>query len=262
MRLATYLLILIMTVLTMPAYAKEYILGVGDIVSMNVYGHPDMQLEAVQVDEDGKIAVPMLGAVTVAGLTPSAAEKNIAKALEKGGFIIKPNINLMVQQYRSKQVSVLGQVTQPGKYSLESNSRITDLLALAGGINALGSDTVILIHKQDGQLKQTKIDTIQLFKENKFNLDYPVSNGDILYVPRAPVFYIYGEVQHPGAYRLEEHTNIMQAIAQGGGITVRGTQRGVEIHRENKDGKTVTIRATPNEPVQSNDVIYVKESLF
>lgn len=231
-------------------------------MSMSVYGHPDMQLEAVQVDEDGKIAVPMVGAISVAGLTTSDAQKKIARALEKGGFIIKPNINLMVQQYRSKQVSVLGQVMQPGKYVLESNSDLTDLLALAGGINPNGSDTVILIHKQDGQLKKTIIDTIDLFKEGKFNLDYPVADGDIIYVPRAEVFYIYGEVQHPGAYRLEKHMNIMQAIALGGGITLRGTEKGAQIRREDKDGQTATLPATPDAQVQANDVIYVKESLF
>ena len=262
MRLITYFLIFFLSLLTTPSYAKEYLLGVGDIVSMSVYGHPDLQINALQIDENGKIAVPLVGEVAVAGLTASDASKRIASALEKGGFIIKPNVNLLVSQYFSNQVSVLGLVNQPGKYALESNSNVTDLLALAGGINALGSDTVILLHKQDGQLKQTKIDTVALFTENKTNLDYPVVDGDIIYVPRAEVFYIYGEVQHPGAYRLEKNMHTMQAIALGGGITLRGTEKGAQILRPDNAGNVIAIPAPPGELIHANDVIYVKESLF
>ena len=262
MRLATYLLIFIMTVLAAPTYAKEYLLGFGDIVSLSVYGHPDLQIDALQVDEDGKIAVPLVGDIAVAGLTANDAGKRVANALAKGGFIIRPNVNLLVRQYFSNQVSVLGQVNQAGKYALESNSRVTDLLALAGGINALGSDTIILLHKQDGQLKQTKIDTLALFKEDKLDLDYPVADGDIIYVPRAEVFYIYGEVQHPGAYRLEKNMNTMQAIALGGGVTLRGTEKGAQIRRQDTDGKITIIPASPSAQMLSGDVVYIKESLF
>ena len=262
MRLATYLLIFVMALLAGPTYAKEYFLGIGDIVSLSVYGHPDLQIDALQVDEDGKIAVPLVGDIAVAGLTANDAGKRIANALEKGSFIIRPNVNLLVRQYFSNQVSVLGQVNQAGKYALESNSRVTDLLALAGGINVLGSDTIILLHKQDGQLKQTKIDTLALFKEDKLDLDYPVTDGDIIYVPRAEVFYIYGEVQHPGAYRLEKNMNIMQAISLGGGITPRGTEKNVQIRRSNNAGKIGILPAASGEQIQANDVVYVKESLF
>jgi polysaccharide export outer membrane protein len=76
------------------------------------------------------------------------------------------------------------------------------------------------------------------------------------------VFYIYGEVQKPGAYRLEKSMNIMQAISLGGGVTPRGTERGVQIRREDGNGKPVTIPADPMATIQPDDVIYVKESLF
>ncbi|MDR3390221.1 MAG: polysaccharide export protein EpsE [Sulfuriferula sp.] len=262
MRKILYLLIIMLAAFTLPAHAGSYLLGTGDVVRISVYDHPDLQVDAVQVDEDGKIAVPLIGAIPVAGLTASAAQKRIAQALESGGFIIKPNVNLIVQQYRSKQISVLGQVNKPGKYALESTSTLTDLLALAGGIGSLGSDTVILIHKQNNQLKETKIDTLALFKGGQLNLDYTINEGDIIYVPRAEVFYIYGEVQHPGAYRLEKNMNVMQAIALGGGITLRGTERGAQIRRQDKDDKTVTLPASPTDPIHPDDVIYIKESLF
>ena len=263
MRKMLYLLLVMLSVFTLPAHAREYLLGTGDVVRITVYDHPDLLVDAVQVDEDGKIAVPLIGAVPVAGITASAAQKRIAQGLESGGFIIKPNVNLIVQQYRSKQISVLGQVNKPGKYALESTSTLTDLLAMAGGIGALGSDTIVLIHKkQDNQLKQTKIDTLALFKGGQLDLDYTIGEGDIIFVPRAEVFYIYGEVQHPGAFRLEKNMNVMQAISLGGGITLRGTERGAQIRRLDKDGKTITLSAAPGEQILPDDVIYIKESLF
>jgi polysaccharide export outer membrane protein len=262
MRKLFYFLMLALLAFTLPAHAKEYKLGVGDVVRITVYDHPDLLVDAAQVDEDGNLSVPLIGATPVAGLTASAAQKRIANAMEKGGFLIHPNINIMVQQYRSKQISVLGQVNKPGKYALEFKSSLTDLLALAGGISTLGSDNVILIHKENDQLKQTNIDTLALFKDGQFSLNYAVDDGDIIFVPRAEVFYIYGEVQHPGAYRVEKNMNVMQAIAAGGGITLRGTERGAQIRRHDKDGNSITLPATANEQVKADDVIYVKESLF
>lgn len=262
MRKLFYFFMLIFLIFTLPAHAKEYKLGVGDVVRITVYDHPDLLVDAAQVDEDGNLTVPLIGATPVAGLTTSMAQKRIASAMEKGGFVIRPNINIMVQQYRSKQISVLGQVNKPGKYALEFNSSLTDLLALAGGISTLGSDNVILIHKENNQLIQTKIDTLALFKDGQFALNYAINDGDIIFVPRAEVFYIYGEVQRPGAYRVEKNMNIMQAIAAGGGITLRGTERGAQIRRHDKDGNNITIPAKANEPVLADDVIYVKESLF
>jgi polysaccharide export outer membrane protein len=263
MRKLFYFLMLALLAFTLPAHAKEYKLGVGDVVRITVYDHPDLLVDAAQVDEDGNITLPLIGTTAVAGLTPSAAQKHIGQMLESGGFIIKPNVNLIVQQYRSKQISVLGQVNKPGKYALESTSTLTDLLAMAGGISTLGSDTIILIHKKkDNQLKQTQIDTLALFKSGQLDLDYIIGEGDIIFVPRAEVFYIYGEIQHPGAFRLEKNMNVMQAISLGGGITPRGTDRGIQIRRQDKNGKTITISANSAEQIQPDDVIYVKESLF
>jgi polysaccharide export outer membrane protein len=92
--------------------------------------------------------------------------------------------------------------------------------------------------------------------------NYELAGGDIIFVPRASTFYIYGEVLKPGAYRLEKNMNVMQALSLGGGITPRGTQRGIEIRRQGVDGKPTKIHAELTDPVQADDVVYVKESLF
>lgn len=246
------------------AHAADYRLGSGDVVKITVFDHPELKLDTT-VDEQGRINFPLVGGVPVAGETAASAQKRIAAALEKGGFLKNAQVNLIVDKYRSQQVSVLGQVKNPGKYSLESASTVTDLLAEAGGVTLAGSDTVILIHRQqNGQAapQQVEIDTRAMYHNKQFALDQQVRDGDVIFVPRAPVFYIYGEVQKPGAFRLEQHMTVMQALSVGGGITPRGTQRGIQIRRRGADGKTNTLSASLGDEIRADDVIYVKESLF
>lgn len=253
--------IVLLAVFPLQTAAADYQLGSGDIVHITVYDHPELTTDT-RVDEQGKISFPLIGGVAVAGKTAAAAQDLIASSLEKGDFLKKPQVNLIVTEYRSKQVSVLGLVNKPGKYPLDSASTVSDLLAVADGVAEDGADEVILIHNQDGKSQQFKINTKSLFQDGQIDLNHQVTGGDVIFVPRAAIFYIYGEVQKPGAYRLTGNLNVMQAVSLGGGITPRGTQRGIQIRRDDKDGKPVRIHAALTDRVRENDVVYVKESLF
>jgi polysaccharide export outer membrane protein len=125
-----------------------------------------------------------------------------------------------------------------------------------------GADDVTLIRNQDGKSQRTRIDTQSLFQDGQVDLNHQVMGGDVIFVPRAAVFYIYGEVQKPGAFRLEKNMNVMQALSLGGGITQRGTQKGIQIRRQGEQGQPVVLKAALTDPVQAGDVVYVKESLF
>jgi polysaccharide export outer membrane protein len=107
-----------------------------------------------------------------------------------------------------------------------------------------------------------EIDIHEALKTGEMEKNFPVANGDIIFVPRAPLFYIYGEVQRPGAYRLEKEMTVMQALSVGGGLNVRGTERGIRINRHGGNGTIQSIECQMSDKVQENDVIYVKESLF
>lgn len=244
------------------AGAADYRLGSGDLVKITVFDHPELKLDT-RVDEQGQINFPLVGAVQVAGETAASAQKRIALALEKGGFLKNPQVNLIVDKYLSQQVSVLGQVKNPGKYALQSTSTVTDLVAEAGGVTLQGADEIILIHRQpDGTQQQLTIDTRALYQDKQPVVDQQVRSGDVIFVPRAPVFYIYGEVQKPGAYRLERNMTLMQALSLGGGITPRGTQRGIQIKRREANGQTQSHTAALGDEIRADDVVYVKESLF
>ena len=262
-RLWRSVLMVCAVLLAAPAWSadSEYRMGTGDVLHITVYGQPDLTTEA-RVGENGSITFPLIGDVKLAGSTPAQGETEIAKRLSKGGFILEPFVTLNVVQYRGQQISVLGRVNRPGKYTLERVSRVTDALALAGGIIIDGADIVTLMRVKDGKAEYRDIDTIALFKPGGEASNELVQDGDIINVARQPMFYIYGEVQRPGAFRLEQNMSVVQALSMGGGLSSRGTQRGIKILRRATNGTLQELDAELADLVKKDDVIYVKESLF
>jgi len=201
--------------------------------------------------------------VQVGGLSVAAAEKAIADGLKKGGFVLQPQVTVVLQQVRGAQVAVLGQVSRPGRYPLESTAmKVTDALALAGGTAPQGADRVILTGLRNGRRVRAEIDVAELFVAWTPEKDVPVQAGDTLYVQRAPQVYVYGEVQRAGAYRVERQMTVLQALSVGGGLSPRGTERGIRIHRRGEDGATRVLTPQLNDLVQADDVIVVREALF
>jgi polysaccharide export outer membrane protein len=249
-----------------PATARElalgYPLGIGDVVRVNVFQQPDMLVET-RVSEAGTVTVPLLGPVAVAGVTAKRAEDRIAALLKARGFVREPQVSVTVLQFKSRQVSVLGWVSRPGRYALEEGVyRLSDVLALAGGALPEGSDVVTLVRVVEGRSQKYEIDLPNLFRSGDFSMNPEIIAGDSIYVARAPLFYIYGEVNRPGPFRIERGMTLMQALAMGGGVTLRGTERNVEIRRRDASGGVVTLKSPLTEPVQADDVIYVRESIF
>jgi len=250
---------LLSVAICMSVLAADVQLGAGDVVKINVYNNPDLSLEA-RISEAGTISYPLLGDVNLQGLGTSAAGKKIADLLEKGGYIRNAQVNMIVTLMQSQQVSVLGQVARPGRYPIDGTRNITDILAIAGGVTADGGDTITLIRKQDR--KKESIDLIDIVRSNGTSRNVEVVPGDVIYVERAPRFYIYGEVQRPGAYRLEKNMSVLQALSVGGGLTPRGTERGVRIKRRDSSGTMQEMNVKHDEIVTTDDVVYVRESLF
>jgi polysaccharide export outer membrane protein len=225
-------------------------LGVGDAVRVTVFQQPDLTLDT-RVDEKGAISVPLIGELKVAGLTTTAAASHIAEALKRGKFLNNPQVNVALTTVRSRQVSVLGQVARPGRYPLdETSSQLADVIAAAGGVLPTGSETVMVT-------RNGKEQRVELLGKS-----YALQGGETIYVDRAPVFYIYGEVTRAGAYRVEPSMSVMQAIAAGGGITPRGSDRRLKLRRAAADGKWIETDVGLQERVRTDDVIYVREALF
>jgi polysaccharide biosynthesis/export protein len=247
-----------------PAPAQsEYRLGAGDIVRISVFQNPDLTLET-RVTETGLVSYPLLGSIKLGGQSITAAEKQIADGLRNGGFVKQPQVTLVLLQVRGNQASVLGQVNRPGRYPIEvADMRLTDLLAMAGGTAAGGADTIVVTGTRDGKPMRLEVDLPTVFgAQAKAQDNIQILNGDTVWVDRQQVVYIYGEVQRPGPMRLERGMTLMQVLATGGGLTQRGTEKGIRVHRKSGDAKVQVVQPGMDDKMQDGDVVYVRESLF
>jgi len=245
------------------AAVTDYRLGAGDVLHIVVYQNPDLTLD-VRLSDSGFISFPLLGALKIGGLTVPETEGLIGDGLKKGDFVKNPQVTVVLLQVRGSQVSVLGQVNRPGRYPLEAaQTRLSDLLALAGGvITAAGGDLVTVVGTRDGKPMRVEVDLPRVFASADRSPDIVLQNNDVVWVDRAPVIYIYGEVQRPGAVRLERGMTLLQALAAGGGLTQRGTDKGIRVHRRVATDRIEVVNPGMDETVKDGDVIYVKESLF
>lgn len=245
-----------------PVTKTDYVLGAGDIIRVSVFQSPELSLET-RIPETGVINYPLLGAVTLGGLSISQAEKRIADGLLSGKFLRQPQVSILVTQLRGNQASVLGHAVRPGRYTLElSTTRLSDLMALAGGVAPDGSDMLTLVGTRQGKPFRTQIDFRTLFRGDASSQDIVIEGNDVVYVDRAPFVYIHGEVQKPGTLRLERGMTVLQALAAAGGLTQRGTQRGIRVLRKGADGVMQTTTPSLQEVLRQDDVIQVPESLF
>lgn len=241
---------------------SNYQLGAGDSIRVTVFQNADMTVET-RVSEDGSISYPLVGRIVIGGLEIGAAEKKIAAALKDGGFLKGPQINIQLIEIRGNKVSVLGQVNRAGSFPLQTTTtRVSQMLAEAGGVTATGDDRIVVTGTRAGTPFRREIDMDALYRNQRPDDDMVLGGGDTIYVPRAPMFFIYGEVSKPGSYRVERNMTMRQALAAGGGLTLRGTERRLKVVRQNAGGASSKISVELDDPVQPGDVVTVSESLF
>ncbi|MFL9923659.1 polysaccharide export protein EpsE [Herbaspirillum lusitanum] len=243
------------------ALAEDIALGPGDVIKVNVYGSQDLTLET-RISEAGSISYPLIGDVKIGGLSTSQAERKISDLLKKGGFLLNPQVNILVTVPQSQMISVLGQVYKPGRYPLDGKRNVADVIALAGGVNPDGGDAVTIVHTENGQISKKLVDIYAVTHSGDTSELPTVSANDVIYVERSLRFYIYGEVQRPGMYKLERGTTVLQALSVGGGLTTRGTERGLKVKRRDTEGALQEIDVKKDDLLQADDIVYVKESWF
>jgi polysaccharide export outer membrane protein len=246
-----------------PARAQpEYLLAPGDILKISVFKNTDLSLD-VRVSESGAIGYPLIGSVPVKGLTLPAAEAKISQMLRDGGFVVNPQVNILLTEGFGNLVSVIGEVNKAGRYSVDAaGGHVSGMLAAAGGVSPTGGEVIWVSGMRNGKQFRRDVDIVKMSATGNTADDIELYGGDTVYVSRAPMFYIYGQVQKPGQYRLERGMTVIQALAEGGGLTGKGTQRGIVRHRRDANGKIKEEGVSMDENVQDMDVIYVKESLF
>ncbi len=242
---------------------SNYSMGAGDEVRMTVYGQPELMTEG-QINTDGTLEVPLLGAVKVAGRSSGDAAKLIAEKYQSGNFLKSAQVNLLVTKYRSQVVSILGKVNRPGKLVLEGSTSLTQAIAWAGGIADVGNERVILVRNDaSGRQERREYDLQKQLGRDADNSSVVwLQDGDTIYVPNADRFYVSGEVRTPGMYALDRPLNVMQAIGVAGGPTARASDRSAKLYRKQTDGSVKELKAKADDKVLDGDVMVVQESLF
>jgi polysaccharide biosynthesis/export protein len=236
-------------------------LGAGDSVSIQVAGEKDATNG--YVGDDGTINVPLVGNIPVAGVSPVEAASRIAKALKDGGYFVDPHVSVIVTQPNSQLVSVLGEVAKTGRYPINPRTTVVDLLAQAGGMKETASDVGYVLRNDDkGHATRYPVSLTGLSELNNSLPTPTLSGGDSLVVPRAEHYYVAGEVISPGAYPIEQGMTVMQAIARAGGVNERGSERRIQLRRKGKNGEYQNLHPKLGDPIQADDMIRVKESIF
>ncbi|AUL49082.1 hypothetical protein BBB39_05990 [Bordetella trematum] len=236
--------------------------GPGDTLNVNIMGTGGSQVR-VTVDADGQLVVPMLGKVQAGGKTPAAIGQQIEKGLRSKGYMVDPQVAIEVITLRSRIVSVLGQVERPGRYPLEGRLSVLELLAMAGGAAPDAGEIATVVRRKGGGNER-----LNLYMGNRQSPSRPLQDtelepGDVVFVPQAPRFYVYGEVGKPGAYPIEQGLNVMRALALAGGLTPRASDSRIDLNRTDVlTGEVTEKRVKLTDAIQPGDVLHVNERFF
>ena len=205
------------------------------------------------VGTDGKIQLPLLGAMAASDRTVLQLREDIKDALQKRGFFTQPIVEVQVVSYASRYVTVLGAVGTPGLIPVDRPYRLSEILARVGGIRDNGADHVT-VRTKTGERDYA----IKDLATGNETLDPYVQPGDKIFSPNADQFYIKGQVKGPGSYNLPPHMTLSMALARGGGLTDLGSDSHIKIIRNNVEISPKDLNAE----VLPNDVIDVGEGWF
>lgn len=240
---------------------KGYVVGEGDTLKISVYNHDDLET-TVRVGGNGDILLPLLGRVIVEGLTVSEVTDKISKLLNNG-YIINPQVNVFIVEFRSKKVVILGQIFKPGVYELSGPTTFLELLSKAGGLtDNAGDRAIIKSENKDLVQKFLTINIKSLLEAGDLKENVLIQDGDNVYIEKSGICYVTGEVKKPGAYKIDEYTTVIKAIALAEGFTGKASKKSVNIIRVINGEKTTLEDIPLIESVKDEDIIIVPESFF
>src|SRR5712691_3851182 len=257
------------------APAEEYVIGSRDVLKVTVWGQDDLSKE-YPVDPDGYAAIPLVGRVKAAGLTPTAFAAALRTALEKD-YLVNPQVLVSVKEFQSQKVHVNGEADKPGAYYLQGPTTVRDVLSRAGGLSKTAGTQVLLVRGDSGKgatgqpggaPTTRRLDVARVTTEN-----VAVMDGDSIVIPKGNTFFVFGEVKKPGAYPLDKETNILEGITLAGGFTDKASPGRVRVIRSTAAGGQEVISVDMNDIIKrghrdkalslrENDVVVVPESFF
>lgn len=242
----------------------DYLVGAGDILRVTVYGEPALS-GPFRVDNDGTFPYQYLNRVKAEGLTTAAIEEAMEKALADG-YLRSPQISVEVQDYRSQNVWVQGQVRSPGKYPLPGNASLMDAIFLAGSTTPEAGNWVEIFHQRSPTATGPSLGAAGAKPDVRVKLNdvqsgvaqaVKIQDNDTIYVPKAQVIYVAGQVRTPGGFRYDDGMTVFEAISLAGGVSEKGSNSRMSIVRF-VNGQRKELEAKPGDLLQPGDQVVVK----
>lgn len=193
-------------------------ISAGDVLDVEVFDAPEMSLQAARVSTSGKVNLPVLGTVEVAGLSPAAAAVQIEDELKKSGLMVEPHVTVLVVEYAMLGATILGEIHAPGVYPTAADRRLLDMIALAGGLSSSAGKVVTIAHRSDPSHPRAVV-LVPNAQELGAQQNPVIEPGDTVVVGRAGIIYVLGAVNRPGGFLIDnnEHVSLMQALSLAGG---------------------------------------------
>ena len=256
----------------LPILSADAPVGPRDVLDIKVLEDANISGRTV-INDDGVIALNVIGRVQVAGLTSTQIEAKL-KTLLEADILTKATVSVQVVEFASKPISVVGAVVRPGRIGASGTTTLIQAITQAGGLTAgHGKELYVLRTGRNGLSEQVAINIDQLMVEGRPELNIPLAPNDLVNVPLDTpiVIYVMGEVMKPGKleFRSSQTPTLLQAIAAAGGQTDRAS-RNVIIKRIT-NGREQTIKVNyrqilkgsrKDEILRDQDTVYVDEALF
>ena len=243
-------------------WAENYLVGPGDVLAISVYDNNDLTTK-VRVSTSGTIVMPLLGQIEVQDGTVNTITDKITSLLADG-YLVNPQVNIFVEEYGSKKVVILGNVRAPGLIKLSGQTNFLELVSQAGGLEKDAGDTATIQHrKSDGEIAEVVvIDLLALIEKGDLSQNVQIQDGDTVFISKAGMCFITGEVEKAGTYSCGEGTTVLRLVALAGGFTGKASKSGIRIVRLVDNEKTVFKNVDLYTPLLYNDVVVVPESFF
>lgn len=247
------------------AAPNAYVIGAQDVLSVTVYGEPDLTKGSITVDADGTFDFPLIGRVQAGGRTARQIEGDMKERLG-ASYLRNPSVTVEVVKFRSQTVYVTGQVRNPGKFTLSGDASIMTVLAEAGSPTTEAGGYVVITRAHAGAADAddsaaTQIRVSRRDLETGRAQNVRLQDGDTIFVPKAETFFVTGFVRQPGSFVLDGEVTVLQAISLAGGPTERAAMNRVKIRRI-VDGETEDVKVKLTDLVQANDTIIVPQRIL
>jgi polysaccharide export outer membrane protein len=259
-------LIFVAVLVSTPSTAQEYLVGPEDVLAVTVTNQPSLSGKFTVV-ADGTMTYPLLGSVQVGGMSLQAVRRELTARLADG-LLKNPIVTVALDQAVSQHVFITGEVRQAGRYPLSGRTTLLETLLKAGVLPQTAKATDILVVRSSGNVETTAPTVIHVsfdaLQRGDASQNVTLEPGDIVFVPKGessiPV-YVMGLVKSPGVFQVPPGTTVLQALAQAGGVTDRGSTHKITIIRKNGE-RNVESRAALHDVVQSGDTIVIGRRLF